>query len=892
MTSDKNYYSIDIPFQKFKLKNGLTVIIHEDHKSPIAAVNIWYHVGSKDEKPGKTGYAHLFEHLMFNGSENFNDDYFQAMERVGATDLNGTTGNDVTNYFQNIPVSALDVALWMESDRMGHLLGAVTQDKLDEQRGVVQNEKRQGENQPYALSQETIAENTFPKEHPYSWTVIGKMKDLDDAKLEDMHEWFKSYYGAANAVLVIAGDVNTEEALQKAEKYFGDIPAGPPVKRLSRWVPKMQSEKRVKAQDRVPQSRIYIVWNTPGLGETETVYLELLSEILGSGKNSRLFKKLVYEKQIATGVSAFQYPRELCGQFYITATAKPGESLEEIEKIIEEELNRLLSEGPAEKELERIKAEYFSLVARSVERIGGFGGKSAILAENEIYSGDPDSYKEHIEMIGKAGVTEIVSAGQKWLDENCFTLEIHPFDEGEVVKTDADRSALPKIGEVPDAKFPPINKATLSNGLKIYHAFRENIPVVNLELIINGGHSTDPKGKEGLGTMLMSMLDEGTKTRDALAISEETSMLGAGLSCSTDINFFLLYITALKYNLQKSLDLFADVLLNPVFPENELARLKKERFASIEREKAAPASLGLRVFPKLLFGEGHPYAKPFSGTGFRETVEGLTREDIISVYNKYFSPQNASLIVTGNITLEEILPQLEKLLGNWKGNSVSIPEIKQVQHPAKPVIYLLNRTGSLQSIIFAGSIAPPKSIEDPAIEAMNTILGGTFTSRINMNLREDKHWSYGSGSFIRNAKHQRPYIFYGIVQQDKTKEALLELYKEVKGMVSDKPITDDETEKTKLNLVYQLPGYWETTDAVGASIAEIVRYDLSEDFIYKYSHLVKSLTREDIQQAAKDLLTPENLVWVVVGDVKQIETGLKEIGYDVLYLDGNGSEIS
>ncbi|NUN08941.1 MAG: insulinase family protein [Ignavibacteriaceae bacterium] len=888
MTTDTKHYSIDIPFQKFKLKNGLTVIIHEDHKAPIVAVNIWYHVGSKNEKPGKTGFAHLFEHLMFNGSENFNDDYFQAMERVGATDLNGTTGSDVTNYFQNVPSSALDVALWMESDRMGHLLGAVTQEKLDEQRGVVQNEKRQSENQPYALSQEAITENTFPKEHPYSWTVIGKMKDLDDAKLEDVHEWFKTYYGAANAVLVIAGDVDTNEALGKAERYFGDIPSGPPVKRLSRWVPVMQEPKRMIAQDRVPQVKITKVWNTPGLGEEESGYLEMLGEILGSGKNSRLYKRLVYEEQVVTNISSFQYPRELSGQFYITATLKQGESVDRIEKIIDEELSRLLVEGPSDKEIERIKAEYFSMVARSVERIGGFGGKSAILAENEIYTGDPSSYKEHIELIEACGKTEIISAGQKWLTENCFTLEIHPFDEGETVKSDVDRSQLPAIGEVPDAYFPPINKTTLSNGLKVYHVYRENVPVVNLEMIINGGHSIDTPGKEGLATMLMAMLDEGTKTKNALEISEAVSLLGAGLSCSTDINFFVVFISALKYKLKESLELYTEIILNPEFPANELDRLKKERYAAIEREKAAPVSLGLRVFPKLLFGEGHPYSKPFSGSGYRESVESITREDISQLYKKYFSPLNSSLIVTGNISLDEIVPELERLLGGWRGEMPALPEIRAVEQPEKPIIYLINRAGSVQSIIFGGSLAPAKSMNDPAIEAMNLLLGGAFTSRINMNLREDKHWSYGSGSFIRDAKVQRPYIFYGIVQGDKTKEALTELYKEIKGLSGESPVTEDEALKAKLNLVYQLPGYWETLEVVGASVSEIVRFNLPEDFIYKYSSIIKLLSREDIQKAASGLLQPDKLIWVVVGDETQILEPLKETGYEVIPLDKNG----
>ncbi len=882
-------FKIDIPFQKYTLKNGLTLIVHEDHKAPIVAVNIWYHVGSKNEKPGKTGFAHLFEHLMFNGSENFDDDYFQALERVGATDLNGTTNEDRTNYFQNVPVSAFDLALWMESDRMGHLLGAVTQAKLDEQRGVVQNEKRQGENEPYALAYELFAKNTYPAGHPYSWTVIGSMEDLNAASLEDVHEWFKNYYGAANAVLVIAGDVNPKEVYEKVEKYFGDIPPGPPVTRYESNIAKMTGVKRMVAQDRVPQSRIYKVWNVPQWGTRDAVMLDLLSDVLSSGKNSRLYKRLVYEEQIATNVSAYIDVREIGSQFYIEATAKPGEDLKKIEKILDEELAKLLKNGPTEKELQRVKTQYFASFVRGIERIGGFGGKSDILAQNMVYGGSPDYYKNTLKMIEEATSADLKNAGNQWLSDGVFILEIHPYPEFTTIASDVDRKKLPQTGETPDAIFPKFEKTTLSNGLKIVFAQRSSVPTVNFRLMVNSGSAADQFGVPGLASMTMDMLDEGAKGRDALQINEELALLGASLGTGAGLDYCTVSLSALKNNLDASLVLFSDVILNPTFPQKELDRLKKEKIAGIKREKASPVSMGLRVFPKLLFGENHAYGLPFSGSGYENTINRITRDDLINYHKTWFKADNATLVIVGDITLEELKPKLEKLFKDWKPGAVPVKNISPVSNPEKPVIYLLDKPAAQQSIIFAGSVIPKRGEDEIAIQTMNNILGGIFTSRINMNLREDKHWSYGSGSTILNTISQRPYLFYGIVQTDKTKESLFEILKEMREIKSTRPATEEELNKLKLNQTLELPGSWETNGAILGSLSEMVTYNLPDDYFAKYSSLVKALDLNAIKASVEKTIFPENVIWVVVGDRAKIEAGLKETGYEIKLIDGDGN---
>ena len=885
--------NIDIPYKKFVLDNGLTLIVHEDHKAPIVAVNVWYHVGSKNEKPGKTGFAHLFEHLMFNGSEHFDDEFFKPFEQSGATDMNGTTNNDRTNYFENVPINALDMALWMESDRMGHLIGAITQEKLDEQRGVVQNEKRQGENQPYGLVWKLITENTYPKGHPYSWTVIGSMEDLNAASLEDVHEWFKKYYGAANAVIAIAGDVNTDEVKAKVEKYFGDIPSGPPVTHYETYIAKMEGSHRLITQDRVPQARLFKVWNIPEWGSEEADYLDLVSDVMSSGKNSRLYKRLVYEDQIATSASAYVDLNEIGGQFVIDVMAKPGVDLATIEKAVDEELARFLKEGPTEEEMERIKTQYFARFVRGIERIGGFGGKSDILAKNEVFAGSPDYYKHTLQTVKNATANNLQQTARKWLSDGVFILEVHPFPKYSTIKSDVDRSKLPENGPPPKAKFPEIQQAKLDNGMTILLAERHTIPVVNFDLILDAGFASDQFALPGTANLAMSMLDEGTKTRSALQISEELALLGARLNSGSNLDGSYVSLSALKENLEKSLELYADVILNPVFPEKELERIKKQQIARINREKQTPIQMALRVFPPLLYGSNHAYGNPFSGSGTIEAVKKMTVADLKKFHQTWFKPNHATIVVVGDITMDEVKNYLEDIFEDWEPGDIPKKNIAKVKEPEKPIIYLMNRPGAKQSVILASFLAPPKANPDEiAIDAMNDILGGTFTSRINMNLREDKHWSYGARSIIISARGQRPYIAYAPVQWDKTKESMLEIKKEIEQYKSAKPATEEELTKIKNNQVLSLPGRWETIRSVDGAISEMVLYNLPEDYWYVYPDKVRGLNLEQVRNVAKKVLYPNHMIWVVVGDVEKIKDGVVKTGIgEVKMLDADGKII-
>ena len=870
---------VDIPYQKFVLDNGLTVIVHEDHKAPIVAVNLWYHVGSKNERPGKTGFAHLFEHLMFGGSEHAPGRYIDAMERIGATDLNGTTNPDRTNYFENVPTSALDLTLWMESDRMGHLLGALDQKTLDLQRGVVQNEKRQGENQPYGVTRQLITQNTYPAGHPYSWTTIGEMADLDAASMKDVQEWFKTYYGPSNVILVLAGDIDAKTAKEKAEKYFGDIPAGPPVAHQEAWIAKMTGTHRQKVQDRVPQARIYKIWNIPEYGNAAADYLDLVSDVLSTGKTSRFYKRLVYDDQIATNANAFVALSEIGGQFRVQATARPGQDLAQVEKELDEELARFLREGPTGEELQRVKTEYAANFIRGIERIGGFGGKSDRLAQSQVFRGKPDAYKESLKRVQDATAEDLKAAANRWLADGVYALEVHPFPQFKTASTGADRSKAPATGTPPDLKLPKLQRTTLSNGLKVILAERHEVPLVNLWMTADAGYAADQFAAPGTASMTSSLLDGGTSTRTALQISDQLAMLGAELRAYSNLDLSIVQLSSLRAKLDPSLELFADVILNPSFPESDFTRQQKQQLAAIEREQNTPVQMALRVFPGLLYGAGHAYGNPLTGSGTTDSVTKMKREELVKFHQTWYHPNNATLVVVGDTTLGEIKPKLEKLFANWKTGQIPKKNVGTVSLASKSTVYLMDKPGALQSVIIAGVIAPPTANpKEIAIEAMNDGLGGMFGSRLNMNLREDKHWSYGARSLLWGARAQRPFIAFAPVQTDKTKESLAEMNKEFRGILGDHPLSADELAKIQANETLSLPGSRETEDSVGRSIIDLVQFGLPDDYYETYAGKVRALKTSDVEDAAKTVVHPDNLIWVIVGDRAKIEAGVKELG--------------
>ncbi len=882
----------DIPYTKYVLRNGLTLLVHEDHKLPVVAVNTWYHVGSKNETPGKTGFAHLFEHLMFSGSENFNKTFIAAMGPIGATDLNGTTNNDRTNYFENVPTSMLDYALFAESDRMGHLLGVLDQNKLDLQRGVVQNEKRQGENRPYGGLREILPRNTYPVGHPYSWSVIGSMQDLDAASMADVQEWFRTYYGPNNVTLVLAGDITPEVARQKVEKYYGELPPGPPLAKQQSWIAKRSGTHRGVVQDRVPQARLYRVWNVPG-GHTETEpLLDLAAQVLGGGNTSRLYKRLVYTEQLATSASASNDTGEIAGQFDVTLTAGPGKDLAQLERAADEELRALLRSGPTAAELERAKTVILARYARMTERVGGFGGKSDLLAACMTYTGKPDCYKDYLHRVQAATAASVKQAMNDWLTDGDYVLEVQPFP-ALAASAKLDRSSIPALGGPETLRLPPLQTATLSNGLKLALVQVRSAPIVNLSLLLDNGYASDPASQPGLASLTLSMMAEGTPSRSSTRIAEELEGLGASFSTGANLDGAFVNMNALHATLPSAIDIYSDLVLHPAFLTVELDRIRKERLAAIQREKSDPQAAALRVLPELLYGKGHPYAQAATGTGTEAALTRVTRQDLVNEHRTWFKSNHATLLVVGDTSLAEMTPLLEKAFAGWQAGDVPVRTIARVAPPTQPVVYLMDRPGAQQSVIFGAQLVdrvPPQDLVQQQI--VNSIFGGDFSSRMNMNLREDKHWSYGVRNAFPLALGQRSLVTVAPVQTDKTAPALQELAGEYAGVAGGRPITSDELVFAQQRETLGQPGTFETAAQLSRAYSTILQYKLPESYYNSFAPTVLAMTPDAANAIARRTVAPGSVVWVVVGDMSKVERSIRELKLgEVRRIDADGNPL-
>ena len=880
----------DIEYDTFTLSNGLTVVVHEDRKVPMVAVNVWYHVGSKNEKVGKTGFAHLFEHLMFNGTENYNAEYFEPFEKIGATDQNGTTNNDRTNYFQNVPTNALDLALWMESERMGHILNVIDQEKLDEQRGVVQNEKRQGENQPYGQVFNAIGKAAFPEGHPYSWSVIGSMADLNAATLDDVKEWFETYYGPTNAVIALAGDIDLETAKIKVQEYFGDIQPGPPLTKPKKWIAKRTEQTREVMEDNVPQTRIYKVWNVPEDGTAEAQALDLASSTLAGSKNSPLYQELVYKTGLATGVSAFYYGREIAGLFIISATVAPEQDVKEVESVIDATLEKYLKTGPNSKLLKNTKTSTIAGLTNGLQRIGGFGGKSDILATYQTLYGDAGAFRKILEMYLDTSANEVKAASNKWLSSGDYVLTIVPAAKTSIVESTIDRSkGIPYPTEKLSYSFPKIQSAVLNNGSKLVLAERNDLPLVQLEIVFNNGYAVESEDELGLVNFTMSMVDEGTKKYNSLEFAEMQESLGSGIGFGSSIDTTYASMSSLKVNLEKTLDLFKEGLLNPIFPQVELDKVKKRWLAGIDQELNSPASMANREIRTLVYGSGHPYAKA-SSSGTKNTVETFTREDLQAMYAKITNPNDATFIVTGDISLADATNLLNKKFSNWKSSNKSTIKVNlfDVEDQTSPRVFLIDKPGAIQSYILAAQLLPPtNSNDDILIDYMNYAIAGSFTSRLNMNLREDKSWSYGVRTSTGYSQGQRLMRMTAPVQTDKTAPAILEILREYDEYINSSPINLDELSKIKNAKTLRLPGQYETLSALLGGIEDIVKYNRDYDYLDTIADKRNSIKLEDVQSATSKYLDTNKWTWVIVGDLNEIEEPVRELNIGPLEIIKN-----
>ena len=878
--------ALDIPFTKFVLRNGLTLIVHEDTKAPVVHFNIWYHVGSKNEPRGQSGFAHLFEHLMYQGSENFNDDFFKATRQVGATSQNGSTNVDRTNYYQTVPKEALDTILWLESDRMGHFLGALTQARLDEQRGVVQNEKRQGDNQPYAIGRDLITRATYPSDHPYGHSVIGSMEDLQAASLDQVREWFRSYYGPSNAVIALTGDIKPEDARARVERYFGSFNPGTPVAHPKVWLVRRTGAQRETAYDRVAAPRLTKVWNAPEYGNRDVSLLDMFASVLAADRGSRLTKRLVYDEQIATSVDAGPGANEIAGRFTVQVAGKPGADMARIERAVDEEIAKLAATGPTLSELEKVRARNISGLVRSLESIST---KATILATSQTYLGSPDGWKRDLEVQRTATSAQIAAAARTWLRDGSYSLTILPFDytaQGH----DADRKSmpLPAAGAISAGTFPSIQRATLSNGLKVMLIERHQAPIVSVELLVDTAYAADfAQTKPGTGGLALSLMDEGTTTRDSLTLADQLVRIGAQVNAGGGGEQSTVSLSALSPTLDEALGIYADVIRNPAYRQSDVDRVKAQQTAAIRAQRLQPAAIANRVLSTIIYGPNHPLGRQTT----EASVSSITRDDLVAFHQRWMKPDNAVLFVVGDTTLKQITSKLEAALGSWKA-STPTPRITVPAAAARTsqVVYLVDRPGSPQSYIVAGVPAAPRTTEEEFnISAFNTNFGGNFTSRINMNLREDKGWSYGVSSALAGGRGPRIFRITAQVQTDKTKESIQELQKELRDVLSTRPLTVGEITTSNNNTIMGLSSRWESAGSVMGGMEEIVTFGLPDAYFDSYVDRLRGVTPEMALTAGKRLVGASNFAWVVVGDRRRIEAGVRELGVELRVVDADGA---
>ena len=888
---------VNIPWSKFQLDNGLTVIVHEDRKAPVVAVSVWYNVGSKDEPKGSTGFAHLFEHLMFGGSENLPGSYIQTMRAAGATGLNGTTWFDRTNYFQTVPTPALEYTLYAESDRMGYLLDAVGQDVLDLQRGVVQNEKRQGDNQPYGLTSYATLEALFPEGHPYRHSTIGSMADLDAASLETVRNWFRQNYGPNNAILVLSGDINEAEARPLVQKYFGAIARGPVNTPAQADVPTLAAPIEQVLHDRVAQTRISRTWAVPGLNDPDSVALSVGAQILGGLASSRLDNALVRGDQTASNASSGNQSFHRIGMFSYSATVKPGGDEAAVAARMDAVFADFLANGPTQDEIDRVVTQ---MASRRIQGLETSNGKASVLAEGLLYSNDPDRYKTELAAYAAVTPAQVQAAMQKWLTRPVYSQIVRPgqreaYAEAAAAPSGAtpvpaaaiqrvQREPVPAIGSVDNVDFPAVERATLSNGVPIVYARSTTVPVTRVSLAFDAGVAADRADKLGAHTLMTTIMAEGTTTRDSNALAEARERLGAGVNIGSSMDTTTATLSALTVNLEPSLTLFADVLRNPAFAPAEIERLRAQRLAGLANERTQPAALAARALPPLIYGEDSPYGRSGSGSGDEAVIRGLTRADLVAEHARWIRPDNAQLFVVSDLPLSELKPKLEAALGNWRAPST--PKGTKTFSAALPQttarIVLIDRPQSPQSLIYAGQVLPVSGTDDTlALNTANVVLGTDFLSRINADLRETKGWSYGVRGNISGYQHRMPYIINAPVQANRTGESIQALIDQYNRFLGAEGVTPEERERTVLGQTRGLSGSYETSGAVLGALQSNALYGRSDDYQEALAGRINALTPQQLDAAARAAVDPSRFVWVVVGDASVVKPQLDALGLPV-----------
>lgn len=894
-----------INVQEYKLKNGLTVLLHEDHSTPIVAVGVFYHVGSKNEAPGRTGFAHLFEHMMFQGSGNYVDGW-RAVDELGGN-VNGTTNEDRTWYYEAIPSNFLERTLYMEADRMGNLLAAMDQAKLDNQRDVVKNERRfRVDNVPYGQAEERTIDVMYPEGHPYHHSVIGSMADLSAASLDDVKNFFRQYYVPNNAYLILSGDFNDKQARTWVEKYFGPIKAGAAITRPDVAQPQLTSVVRQQFEDPFARSpRVDLVWEGIRQYAPDEAALDVLSGILTGGRGSRLQSAMVFgPNPIAQQVFARNSTSEIGGLYQIIATAARGKSLDDVEKAINSELERVKNEGVTQDEINR----YVS--ARESQSIFGLEtdlGTANRIVDYAAYTNSPNYFQQDLDRYRKVTPDDVKRVANKYLVANHYVLNLVPSktppppaaadkpastetkkkDTALIAKQDA---MLPKGQPNPKFALPAIEKTTLSNGLNVWLVEKHKLPIVSMDLVINGGGSLDPADKAGMASLTASMLSQGTKTRSATDISNGLQSIGSNVGANASWDSSGVSARTITKNLDKTLDYFSDVVTHPTFPNAEFTQLRNRVVAGFNQRKGSNTAVAGIVYDKVLYGN-QAYGRQLSGD--EKSVKALSRDDLAKFYDNYYRPNNSTLIVVGDVSMNDIKPKLEKAFSDWKSGGIAPAQIAEQKMAAKPGIYIVDSPGAAQSSVSIGEVGIGRDNPDYyAVQVMNSILGGGGTARLFMNLREDKGYTYGAYSRFTYRRAAGPFSASGEIQTISTKEAVQEFLKELNGIRGSRPVTPQELEVNKQAFIRRFPSQFETTGGISGQLGNLVTYGLPDTYFNDYISKINSVTIDDVNRVANKYLDPSKMAIVIVGDRKVIEPGLKQLNLPITYLDTEGNAVA
>lgn len=881
---------VTIAFEKHTLSNGLDVILHEDHTIPVVAVNVWYHVGSKDEEMGRTGFAHLFEHVMFEGSKHHNSSHFEPLQKAGAN-LNGSTTPDRTNYWEDVPTNYLDLALWLEADRMGFLLDALDQQRLDIQRDVVKNERRQSyENRPYGMAHWHLQEALYPLPHPYNWMTIGSQEDLDAATLDDIKAFFTRFYTPTNASLAIAGDIDMGEALEMANKYFSNLAPGEAVPRKGRHDSGLKGRIELEMRDKVTLPRTYIAWPTSPEGDVDDAPLEIYQAIMSDGLTSRLHKSLVYEKQIAQNANMRYHSSEISGQCVMSVTAAEGHELAEVEAAADAEMARLLREPPTDEEITRVKNRIEASHFRSLARIGGFGGRADQLNHFSVFSANPELINTSLDKYMKVTREDIIRVAETVLGGNQVRLRVLPEPSLSPATVTIDRTIMPEPKAEPVFNPPTPTRTTLSNGMGISVIEQRGLPIVAFGMLMDAGASRDPEQLPGLAGFTAQMLPEGTTSKNSQEIAQAFEFIGSRISADGRREYTLLSAETLTKHWPTALELTADLVLNPSFPDHEVERVRREHLTELRRGKDEPNAVAEQLMAGLVFQRDSGYGHPLSGT--ENSIGALTRDDMVRQFSQDYSPANANLIVVGDVSIDEVAKRAEEIFGSWKGGDSSANGVATIAPSnGTATIYLVDRPGAPQSVIRAMHTTIPRLHPDYlGLTLMNYAFGGQFSARLNQNLRQEKGYSYGYQSHVQWFRGPSLMLAGGSVQTEVTKESVFETLKEFNEVRGSRPISAEELDNSKQSVLRSFPANFERPGAIMGQVLQMVQFGLPDDYLQTVRSNVEAVTLDEVHRVTQELVRPDQLKILVVGDRQQIEKGLRELDIPTVILDVDGVE--